>query len=692
MGQTSAQRVASYRARRKEQGQPDATRKNAGEQYKRWYDKTAGARRDAMRFIGCDGEGAGTDELGRQLFMLFRMGDRELFTGEHLSTYEILNFICDEPAGSILVGFAFGYDITMILRDLSAERQRRLLAPRVFGEGKSPYTWWRDFELDYLPKQFLRVRRVHHWTDERGEEHRKVVTGSTRTIWETFGFFQKSFVKCLKDFSVASPEVIADIANTKSQRGGEAWQIGQAERDYCALECALLEELMDKLRSYCNEAGIHPRSWSGAGKLAEALHNKHKTPKVPKDAADRTWPAAVNDWANLAYYGGRFEISRAGYIEGDVYEYDINSAYPAAMPKLPCLEHGTWRYDECASHKLPVADLYIADIDYSNRPYGGRIKPYGWFNGFPARIKTGNLCWPCKSAGVYWSPEIESAQKLGHKVKCNGAWIYERHCECKMFEWVEELYDYRKSIGSQGAGYPIKLGINSLYGKIVQRKGHGVFVNMIWGGLITAYTRATLNDAIALAPDYSVVMIATDAIYTTAPLALDCGPRLGQWDQSKLPGLFIVQPGLYWSPGLAKRKSRGLPGKFFEEQGRTEDFERNWRDYLAALNSGLEADMPTSTVDFDCFIGMRLALSRGKPELAGVWQATERKISFDYSRKRLYHKVQDRSIVTCPPPVAPRSLAHRDFISEDGAAVWDNANLELADQPDYIDLGPAWKD
>lgn len=69
-------------------------------------------------FTGCDGEGCGKDELGRQLYMLFRMGERELFTGHHLRTEELLNFICDHPANEILVGFAFGYDVTMILRDL----------------------------------------------------------------------------------------------------------------------------------------------------------------------------------------------------------------------------------------------------------------------------------------------------------------------------------------------------------------------------------------------------------------------------------------------------------------------------------------------------------------------------------------------------------------------------------------------
>lgn len=688
MSMTTAERVRNYRARRKETGGEDTSRRNSSLHYRKWYKKNVQEARASLPFIGCDGEGAGKDELGRQQYMLFRMGERELFTGEPLTTYELLDFICREPAGTILVGFAFGYDVTMILRDLSTERQQRLLAPRIFGQGKSPYTWWREFNIDYLPRQFLRVQRCETFFDEFGNERRRAIPGSTRTIWETFGFFQKSFVKCLRDFKVAPDPVLEDIASTKDKRGGDDWHIGDHERHYCALECDMLALLMTRLRSYCTEADIYPKSWSGAGKLAEALHGKHETMRAPKDETQRTWPREVEDYANRAYYGGRFEITTVGKIEGTVYEYDICSAYPSAMRGLPCLRHGGWRFEQ-STGALPKAELYVAHVSFSKR---GELAPYiGSLGGLPVRLKTGHLCWPLASAGHYWSDEIRSAVALGHKVKCHGAWVYEPKCECELFDWVEPLYDYRKSIGSQGPGYPIKLGINSLYGKLAQRRGHGVYCNMIWAGLITARTRALLNQAIALDPN-NIVMIATDAVYSRRPLALPIGERLGQWECSELPGLFVVQPGLYWSPGLAKKKSRGLSGKFFEEKGRIEGFQNQWADWLASQNSGLDLDFPSVAVDFEAFIGMKLALARGKPETAGQWVATERKISFDYRRKRNRHIINSGAILTGAIPKAPPSVAHRDFIEAGGAEPWENARLELADQPDYIDLGPPWRD
>ena len=63
---------------------------------------------------------------------------------------------------------------------------------------------------------------------------------------------------------------------------------------------------------------------------------------------------------------------------------------------------------------------------------------------------------------------------------------------------------------------------------LAQRIGKAAFANMIWAGLITAITRAKLNDAIALDP-LNILMLATDALYSLQPLDLPLGDRLGQW-------------------------------------------------------------------------------------------------------------------------------------------------------------------
>lgn len=676
MAKTSAERVAAYRARQREKGEPDSSRAWSKED-----------RREAKRiashtlkpFVGCDGEGAGVDDLGRQLYLLFRMGDRELFTGERLTTEQILDFICDDPAGTILVGFSFGYDVTMILRDLPERQLQRLFEPKQSGEGKSRYVWFREFDIEYLPKQYFRVRRTITTRDANGHEKRQPVKGSSRTIFETFGFFQKSFVKTLESFDVGTPEERKAIAADKARRG-DFDGINQRERDYCALECRLLSQLMDDLRGYCYAAGIRPKSWNGAGKLASALHKLHKT--IDSAEVKAAVPQDALNYANMAYYGGRFEITRTGMIDEKVYEHDIRSAYPAAMGSLPCLVHGRWHWRD-GRDLAASKSLYVAACTFSHPDNG-----HGQLCGFPVRSNEGHLYWPQRGGGVYWSVEIDSARELGAKVKLKGGWEYEKTCHCETFDWVEQLYDYRRSIGSSGPGYPIKLGINALYGTLAQRVGNGKFTNMIYAGLITAMTRAKLNRAAATAPG-KVVMLATDALYSTVPLDLVIGEKLGQWEYEELDGLFIVQPGLYWCPAKRKRKSRGLPGKFFETDGMTEGFENEWQTW----NGDVDA-IPSRAVPLTSFIGLKLALARGKPETAGCWISDVRRISFDYRNKRQGHIWQRHSIVTAPRPGSPGlvSIPHRDFLKSGGHEPWENARAMLEEQPDYVDLSPPFKD
>lgn len=698
---TSTAAVAAFRARRKAAGLPDRDRAKQKD-YKRDH-KRAKASEDRP-FVGCDGEGCGRDEFGRQLYVLFRMGQRELFRGgDHLRTEELLDFICDQPAGSILVGFAFGYDVTMILRDLPPGQQKKLFEPKTFGEGKSPFVWYKNFNIDYLPRQYLKVSRVRIERDADGKERRIAIKGSQRIIYETFGFFQKSFVKVINEFGVGTEHGRLAIAADKERRSSFT-EIGQRERDYCALECEYLAELMEQLRGYCHAAGIVPRTWSGAGKLAAALHKLHGTPKG--DEIKEVVPKEVNDLANMAYYGGRFEITRTGKIEGKIYEYDIRSAYPDAMRRLPCLLHGEWRAADAkelaaiaknVGGRYGVDPVFVAGCTFKSADQS--IPDAGRLGGLPLRSKEGHLYWPKTGGGVYWSCEIASAERLGYAIRYKSGWIYNRVCSCRPFEWVEQLYEYRKSIGGSGPGYPIKLGINSLYGKLAQRKGNGSYNNMIWAGLITAMTRTKLNDAIKLSMDTHgpgrIVMVATDAVYSLDPLdGLSCGDKLGDWEAVELDGLFIVQPGLYWCPAKRKKKSRGLSGRFFEEPGRTESFEEAWERWHEFENSKIVMDFPVVTVPVPGFIGLKLAIARNKPLLAGTWVSDTRGISFDYRNKRSGHTWDGAAIVTNIKAGHPGllSLPHRDFLKAGGQLAWEDAREMLAEQPDYVDLGIPFKD
>jgi hypothetical protein len=54
---------------------------------------------------------------------------------------------------------------------------------------------------------------------------------------------------------------------------------------------------------------------------------------------------------------------------------------------------------------------------------------------------------------------------------CVEAWIYETECDCQPFARMPEFCRERVKIGKEGAGIVLKLGSNSVYGKLAQSVG-----------------------------------------------------------------------------------------------------------------------------------------------------------------------------------------------------------------------------
>lgn len=621
-------------------------------------------------FVGCDGEGLG--EGGRHRYALFRMGDRELCRrGRRLATPELLDFICSHPSPTdILVAYAFEYDVSMILRDVRHERlspsvrsplERVLAIDDAWSRGdRNPYAqggWvWltfdppgllkrtgnkrqasasqaggelarRIFGVQYLPRKYLKVCRGEAVTGRLSDgttwELVAPVEGSARMIANVFDFFGQSFVAALQDWRIGTPAEVAFLARMKARRARFS-AIDAKVKAYCALECRLLGDLMGELRTMLENAGVPPLStWTGAGKIAAALLDKHGV--TTAKAIKRTVPEGALALAHAAYYAGRFETTREGRIKGPVFAHDQNSAFAAEMMRLPCLEHGKWRKASGAElGRMGAERIFVAPARFDHFP--------GQFLcGLPWRSDDGLLSWPRQGAGVYWSEEIRSAERLGAEVKLGEGFAYEARCDCKPLAFVESYYAKRKRLGPRGQ--PIKKGLQAIYGKFAERIGQPKWGNPIWAGLITARVRARLNDLIAKTGPRNVVMIAADAIYTAdARAPVDEGRSLGQWRVSRHRSLFIVRPGLYWTAAAKGRrlKTRGLSRTFFEP--RIGAFEKAWGAY--ARRGEKLADPPAVKVDVTTFMGLRLAFRRGEPDQACRWKRVSVACNFDWHDKR----------------------------------------------------------
>jgi hypothetical protein len=286
-------------------------------------------------------------------------------------------------------------------------------------------------------------------------------------------------------------------------------------------------------------------------------------------------------------------------------------------------------------------------------------------------------------------------------------WTARQECDCQLFNWVNDLYEERRRIGSKTRGYPLKLGLASLYGKMAQRCGRGPYHDVVPAGLITAITRAQPIEAIGQDP-HSVVMVATDAVFRTRPLSLDIGEGLGQWEEKVWPDLFIAQPGVYWSPSELNQsvKSRGAPRSIIGGAApRFHEAFAEWLDVLrqpGAMECVLkERLIPSVPIAVRVFNGCRLAIARCKPWLAGKWEDVTRHGSFEWKTKRdpMRITVSDDSYVGTFPlknfilaeseGYEPAVFdTHVEISGESGGAVQIDENMLLEAMPDFIPFLP----
>lgn len=604
-----------------------------------------------QHFIAIDGEGGASDAEGRQRYMHLHAASRsgtydydrfvegfdQRVNCERLTTEECLSFILSLPRQTILVGYYIGYDIQHWLRDLSVDKLAQVFDEerRSNSYGQKTYTYWGDFGIAHIPRQYFSVCRTV--ADPSEKSGRRMVPGSVRTVNEAWGFFQGSFVNTLYMWAPEAIDAIARIDKMKLQRQYFD-EMNDDIRKYCAEECRLLAETMERLRAACKATDIVPRSWRGAGHIATALYEREREPIRPDGPPRKRNPRPVRpardprfELAALsAYYGGRFEVSRIGDV-GLLHEYDINSAYPHALASTcVCPNHTTWRLvkgTKTTRYSFPAK--YIAYVAWE-LPYvlGGAA-----WGPFPIRRQNGSVIFPLSGQGWYCSPEIEAAKaRWKGRLRIGDIWTAEVNCTCDHYAWVRQLYDYRKSIGKATKGYVIKLGLNALAGKKMQRIGGAPYQDWANAALITSETRAMVYLAAMQRPD-ATCMIATDGVYSREPLDLPLGAALGQWEHNILADGHIVQPGVYWDWQSETRiKSRGLRRAVMHtSRERFGHIFAAWAHWSEGHNPD---DIPPVPAPVTMHIGHKLALARGKPELACRWQQFDKFFAYNISSKR----------------------------------------------------------
>jgi hypothetical protein len=594
-------------------------------------------------------------------YVLLGVGDNQIVNRDGLEFTEILSFLyqCFEAQPqyrkTVFAGFYLGYDFTQWLKTLPPERAKHLLLDKRKSSSQNMQHMtlpvdYRGWQFDMLGERRFKLRPKVCDCQKYVCSHMKGVRWMY--VCDSGPFFQTSFLTainprkylmptqcelCAKlkrewqalrpeqrycsEHMVVTPEEYAIIQEGKAER--ETALLSDEMMLYNRLENEVLARVLTKLDEGFKAIGVNlsAKQWIGPGQPAGAwmatqgvIKHKELIKVVPEWALD----AAMS-----SYLAGWFEIDGHGIIPGITDEYDINSAYPHIISKLPCLEHGKWErktartfWTEPIKLKRNQIALVYGSVEGSNPHIGAMLHRYDdkKFNPFDTRPGAYRIYRPHHTGGWYWQHELEAAMRAGliDSVKLYKCVTYQP-CDCPPpLRRIANLYQMRLKVGKDTPlGKAAKLVYTSSYGKFAQSVGDNPpFNNWVYASLITAGCRTQILDAIATHPGppcahceaenrlggpCQTVMIATDGVYfLSRHPGLPTSDKLGEWEHAEHSRLTLFKPGFYWNDtareDIAKGddprfKSRGVSAKAFASVILQVDNDfQSWNDPLTRIS------------------------------------------------------------------------------------------------------------
>lgn len=583
--------------------------------------RSAAARRKAKQkrghFVTFDGESFTVD--GRHWYAMIGCSTGDyVYDPDGLSTFECIDFLLRvrrKTKGAKYNGFAFNYDINMMLRDIDILDLRKLWTT---GECLVRLDDGATYKLEWIPNKTFRILRLY---DKLSLE-----------ISDCWGFFQSSFVRALEAWNI--PDEDGAIARMKQERANFKPEDWREVLSYCLSECRLLVRLMRALESALDEARLIPARWNGAGAVAAALLQRERVADHKVDDLD--YPEPVYDAIMRSYFGGRVEVFQQGSFP-EVVNYDIRSAYPYEAQHLPTLVGGHFHHTTVYNPSRFALWRVRWDI-----PPDCLVMP------FPFRKKQA-ITYPSTGEGWYHASEVAAALKYyPEHIQVIEGYTFSQSHDFKPFSFIPAIFAERAELKAKGsaAEKALKLGLNSLYGKTAQGIGYKgktpKFRSFYWAGAITAGTRARMFDLAMRSPG-AAISIATDGIVFDAARAprLETGTELGELERSEWERFFIAQPGIYraFDGEYEIKKSRG----FFLKEIDFDDLERGWKED----GPYYQQTQPTKR-----FIGLGTALHRNRLDTWGTWPDGTRVLSL-YSSRKFYASEQPPTVRLLPPLALP---------------------------------------
>jgi len=554
-------------------------------------------------YFTIDSEGY-TDKKGMSHLTLIavysNVGDREfyeIYTGE-MSSQKILRWISRMYKRMIefyqvkeMEGIIFGgsYDFTMWLKDLSHQEVLAVLDGVKVGTKEKANRGlvyvMNHFYVGLAMGKFLRFREF-----------------GGKDIWisDILGVTDMNFVNSLIALGIKVPQAELDrIAREKTQRGSFTENLTPEIIEYNKRELQYLYQMIVVIHEGLQDLMWYPKHIYGVGAVASYLLAKnHIEEQDFYESIKNMEPSSQKELIfemEKTYFGGFIFGFKAGSINQRVYHYDLHSAYPAQMVKLPALKGGSWEKvdNPTVAEVMEASSVSIVNIVAKQR---GRMKGQATL---PVRYRNKVFY----SDYAKWTYNVEFVKILlkypkMYDVELKTLWKFTAKTDEKPFKFIQEIADMKELTDKKAepVRYRLeKIGMNSSYGKLIQVLGgdddqYPAFYNIAYASAITGGTRAVLLDAIIRSGIENAVLAMTDSIFSLRPLPEDLiGSKLGQFgEEDKITSMVVIQTGLYYyikDDGELEFKHRGvdlpLRGNTMQEIEENQDKDhRKLADYI----------------------------------------------------------------------------------------------------------------
>lgn len=421
---------------------------------------------------------------------------------------------------------------------------------------------------------------------------------------------------------------------------------------YCIQDCMLLKKLGLIFLEHLEKAEIEKPIYlcSPASLSKQHFRRKSYIPRLTEI------PKEIIQIGYDAYYGGRFEIIRKGTFK-ELYNYDVNSEYPAIISRLPSFKYGLWMYydkdiilpkDECFGYfnaKLIIPDDNL--ISTIPVKYKGMIR-------FPNGILEGYYTWydldlmreyivDIKEAYIYEGSKIEYCpfnQEIKH--------IYKKKAEYKNKNKIMYMI--------------FKLTMNALYGCFYEIHNNeqsdgsiirttGILFNSVNASMITSYGRWKILKDVWNVRD-NLVGFHTDSILSEIPLEpyLNIGTGLGEWNLEAKGKGFIINTGMY--------QINDAKGPYIKTRGVPKRYIKDWFEF-----SKLNKDLSSKEFTIKRMTKLGQALVQFKNlDMVNIMYDNKKTININSDKKRTWYKDFENFNEVISTNIGSLPLIHYDDI------------------------------